>query len=338
LHGQPEDGDPGTTTVAAALICYCLGALVWFDASRLAVMLAIVTTSLLYFKTELHGISHQLTRRDLVSMLQFAVLTFIVLPILPDRNFGPYDALNPHQLWLMVVLISGVSLAGYVALRVVGQRYGTPVLGLFGGLVSSTATTVVYSRNGRANPAMINVAVVVILLANLVVLLRLSTLTAVVSLPVLPALLPVLGSGLLLGLAATLYRWRALTDGGNAPLPEITNPTEIRTALSFAAFYGAILLLSAWLSDRAGTAGLYAVALVSGLTDVDAITLSSLRLHDLGKLSTRETVVSISLAVLSNIGFKTALVFVLGGVELGRRAITGLLLTGAGIASALIFL
>lgn len=92
------------------------------------------------------------------------------------------------------------------------------------------------------------------------------------------------------------------------------------------------------MSDRAGAAGLYAVALVSGLTDVDAITLSSLRLHDLGTISAREAVMSISLAVLSNIGFKTALVFVLGGFELGRRAVTGLLLTAAGIASALIFL
>ncbi len=124
-----------------------------------------------------------------------------MLPILPDKNFGPYDGLNPRQLWLMVVLISGVSLAGYVALRLVGERYGTPLLGLPGGLVSSTATTVVYARNGRAQPAMINVAVVVILLANLVVLVRLTT-----------------------------------------------------------------------LSERAGAACLYAVALVSGLTDVDAIT------------------------------------------------------------------
>jgi uncharacterized membrane protein (DUF4010 family) len=185
---------------------------------------------------------------------------------------------------------------------------------------------------------MANVAVVVILLANLVVLVRLGTLTAVVSLPVLPVLLPVLGSGLIFGLAGTLYRWRALNDGANPPVPEITNPTEIRTALSFAAFYGVILLLAAWLSDRAGSAGLYAVALVSGLTDVDAITLSSLRLHDLGTISVREAVMSISLAILSNIAFKAALVFVLGGFELGRRAVLGLLLTAAGIATALFFL
>ena len=153
LQHKPDDGDPGTTTVAALLTCYGLGALVWFGFSTIAVMVAIVTTILLYFKAELHGITRSLTRRDLVSMLQFAVLSFIVLPILPDRNFGPYGALNPYQVWLMVVLISGVSLAGYLALRAIGERHGAPLLGLFGGLVSSTATTLVYARNGRDNPA-----------------------------------------------------------------------------------------------------------------------------------------------------------------------------------------
>jgi uncharacterized membrane protein (DUF4010 family) len=106
-HNQPtEENDPGTTTIIALLLCYGLGAMVWYDLSRLAVMLAVTVTILLYFKPELRGISQRLTRRDLVAMLQFAVLTFIILPMLPDRNFGPYDAINPYQVWLMVVLIS----------------------------------------------------------------------------------------------------------------------------------------------------------------------------------------------------------------------------------------
>lgn len=335
LRDTPDDGDPGTTTVAALLMCYGLGALVWFGFSTIAVMLAIVTTILLYFKAELHGVTRSLTRRDLVSMLQFAVLSFIVLPILPDRNFGPYGALNPHQVWLMVVLISGVSLAGYLALRAVGERHGAPLLGLFGGLVSSTATTLVYARNGRDNAAMAELAVVVILLANLVVLVRLGTLTAVVSLPVLPLLAPVLASGLVLGLGSTLYYWKTLTAGEKPPVPEITNPTELKAALGFGALYGVVLLLAAWLSNIAGPGGLYVVALVSGLTDVDAITLSSLRLFELGKLGANEAVTAIGLATLSNIGFKTALVFVIGGIKLGSRAAQGLLLTAAGIGAAL---
>ena len=105
-HNKPvEADDPGTTTVIALLLCYGLGAMIWYGFAELAVMLAIAVTALLYFKPELRGMSQRLTRSDLVAVLQFSVLTFIVLPILPDQNYGPYDALNPHQAWLMVCLL-----------------------------------------------------------------------------------------------------------------------------------------------------------------------------------------------------------------------------------------
>lgn len=243
------------------------------------------TTALLYFKTELRGISQNLSRRDLVSILQFAALTFIILPVLPDRNYGPHNALNPYQIWLMVVLIAaGASLAGYVALRLVGQRYGAVLLGLLGGLVSSTATTLAYARHSKDSEGLAQLAVVVILLANLTVLIRLAVVSAVVSPSILPQLLPVLGCGLALGLAAVAYWWRKLSKQSEVLMPEISNPTEICTALGFGLLYAAVLFFAAWLSDIAGSGGHYAVALVSGLTDVDAITLSSLRLFELGKL------------------------------------------------------
>jgi len=331
LRERDALADPGTTTVIAIVLCYGLGAIIWYGYGTLAVMLGITTTILLYFKTELHGWTQNLTRRDLVSVLQFAVLTFIVLPILPNRNYGPYDALNPHQIWIMVVLISGVSLAGYIALRVVGQRYGAPLLGLLGGLVSSTATTLMYARHGRNNRPLVALAAVVILLANLVVLARLAVVSGLVAPAVLPKLLPVLAAGLAPGLVLTALTWRRFGSGTEAPVPEITNPTEIRTSLGFGLLYAAILFLSSWLSDLIGNRGLYAVALVSGLTDVDAITLSSLRLYDLGKLEATGAVTAIGLAVIANIGFKLGLVFAIGGGVLGRRCTAGLLACAAGI-------
>lgn len=327
--------DPGTTTVAAIIICYGLSAIVWHGYSTLAIMLAIITTILLYFKTELQGISRNLDRRDLISILQFAVLTFIILPILPDKNFGPYKTINPYQIWLMVVLISGVSLAGYIALRLVGQRYGTALLGSFGGLVSSTATTLVYARRSKYNQNIIPLAVVVILIANLVVLIRLSVFSAVVSQSILPQLLPVLGSGLLLGLGVTVYWWRKINQQNEMPVPEIKNPAEIQTALSFGLLYAVVLFLAAWLSDIAGSRGLYAVALVSGMTDVDAITLTSLRLFELGKLEATETVTAISLGILSNIAFKLGLVFFIGGSLLAKQCALGMIATSSGIGLGL---
>lgn len=334
-HQDDSTADPGTTTVAAIIICYGLGAIVWYGDTKLAIMLAIITTILLYFKTELHGITQNLGRRDLVSILQFAVLTFIILPILPDENFGPYKAINPYQIWLMVVLISGISLAGYVALRWVGERRGASLLGLLGGLVSSTATTLVYTRLSKDNQYFMQLAIVVILIANLTVLIRLAIISSVVSPDILPQLLPVLGSGLLFGIGATVYWWRQFNQHSDIPAPEINNPAEIRTAAGFGLLYAIVLFFAAWLSDIAGSRGLYAVALVSGLTDVDAITLTSLRLFELGKLQAAEAVTAISLGIMSNTVFKLGLIYFIGSALIAKRCATGMIATMGGIGLAL---
>ena len=317
------ENDPGTTTVIALLLCYALGAMIWYGLATLAVMLAIAVTALLYFKPELRGLSQRLTRRDLVAVLQFSVLTFIVLPILPDQNYGPYQAFNPHQAWLMVVLISGISLAGYTALHLVGTRYGAPLLGFLGGLVSSTATTLIYAKHSKGNQAMSYLAASVIVIASMMVLLRLLVVSAVVAYGTLPALLPVLAGGFLFGLAVALYNWRKMTQATELYIPETSNPAELHTAIGFGLLYVVVLLGAAWMADIAGSRGLYVVALVSGLTDVDAITLSSLRLFNLGQLSEYQTVTAIALAFLSNLAFKFGMVVFIGGWNLARHVAIG---------------
>lgn len=180
-HEAFHDVDSGTTTIAAVIACYLLGALVMTGHVRVAVILSIFVTLLLHFKAELSGVARKLEQRDLVSILQFAVVAFVVLPLLPDRGYGPYAALNPRHIWSMVVLISGLSLVGYVALHLFGRQHGALLLGLFGGLVSSTATTVTYSRHARDGASSIALAFDVILTANLVLLLRLGVLALVVA-------------------------------------------------------------------------------------------------------------------------------------------------------------
>ncbi len=334
----PDTGDPGTTSVVALLVCYALGAMVWHGHAGSAVMLGIATTVLLYFKAELHGISRSLTPVDLISILQFGVLALVILPLLPDRCFGPYDALNPRNIWLMVVLISGVSLAGYAALRIVGARHGAALIGVFGGLVSSTATTMIFARHARAHAALARTAMVVILLANIVVLLRLSVVTFIVAPTILLPLVSVLGFGLLLGIGATLWGWRQIESGDQLPLPQVANPTEIRTAIGFGALYALVLVLSAWLQDIAGSRGLYLLALASGLTDVDAITLSSLRMFSIGRLDAAQTVTAITLATLSNLAFKTGLVMVIGGAVLARFTLPGFAAIAAGLVGGLLLM
>lgn len=322
-HRQPDPDDPGTTSVVALLLAFCYGAMVWYGYRTSAVMLGILSTILLYFKAELQSISKQLTRRDITSVLQFCVLSLVILPILPDRNYGPYDTLNPYQVWWMVVLVSGVSLAGYAALRIVGQRHGALLLGVLGGMASSTATTLVYSRHARAVTSLQPLCLVVILTANLIVLCRLGIVVAILQPAILPTLLPVLGAGLLAGFSFVAFAWRRMN--GNAELPELDlrNPTELATALTFGAVYAGVLLLSAALTDEAGNLGLYAVALVSGLTDVDAITLSSLRLFGQEKLLASEATTAILLAMLANLIFKFGIVVSVAGGTMAKRLSAG---------------
>ncbi|HSW14512.1 MAG TPA: DUF4010 domain-containing protein, partial [Solimonas sp.] len=305
--------DPGTTTTTALLLCFLLGVLAWYEHPQLAVALALVATALLHFKAELHGVIRRLSPQDIVSFLQFAIVTFIVLPVLPDRGYGPYEVLNPYRIWLMVVLISGLGLAGYAVLRIVGQQRGMPLLGVLGGMVSSTATTLAFSRHMRAQPTLAPVAAFVILVANLVVLLRLGVLASIVAASVLPLLVPVLIAGLLPGLLLAWRHWSGMQKSSEVPALEVGNPSEMRAALAFAALYAAVLLAVAWLNEIAGTGGLYLAAAVSGLTDVDAITLSTLDLHRNGRVEASVVVRVIVLAYCANLLFKFGMAWSIAG-------------------------
>lgn len=335
---NPDPQDAGTTSVAALLLCHVLGFMVWEGWVRLSIMIAVGVTALLYFKTTLRGWATRLTARDWNSILQFSVLSLVILPVLPNQNFGPFDALNPYQVWLMVVLISGVSLAGYAALQLVGGRYGAPLVGLFGGLVSSTATTLVFARDGRKRTEFAPIAALVIVIANLVMLVRVAVVCAVLAPDLLRQVAIIAGPGLGLGLLALALQWKTLMTHDGTPVPDTKNPTELRAALTFGAIYAAVLLGAAWLSDVAGSKGLYLIALVSGLTDVDAITLSSLRLFSLDRLDAILTVTAIGLAMIANLAFKTTLAVSVGGRSVAKRVLAAMVAVGLGLGGGLVWM
>lgn len=319
-RGSKADDDPETTTTLALLLCYAYGALLWFGYTQIAITLAMATAVLLYFKAELHEVTHRLSREELLSFFQFAVIAFVVLPLLPDRGYGPHEALNPYKIWLIVVLISGVSLAGYAALRLIGPGRAAPVLGVLGGLVSSTATTLVFARHTRADARHAPVAAVVILTANLCVLLRLAVICALVAPRLLPELGLMLGLGFACGLPFCLPRGETQAE---APPLEIKNPTELPAALSFAALFALVLLATAWINDRLGAGGVYGIAALSGLTDVDAITLSALRMSNSQELSGTQAATAILLAYAANLVFKYGVVLSADRDLLARRAALG---------------
>lgn len=333
-----QESYPGFTSEIAVITCYGLGAAVWHGYGTLAVMLAITTTILLYFKAQLKRITEAMTPKDMHSILQFAVLSFVVLPILPNSDFGPYNAINPRQVWWMVVLISGLALAGYMALRIVGARHGAAVLGIFGGLASSTATTMMFSRHAAQHPDLLRLAMPVILIANIMVMLRMWLVSAVLAPSLTASLTIVFAGGIIPGLLMALFAWRALRDGGELPMPEVKNPTELRTAISFGLLYAVVLLASAWLQDTAGDKGLYIVALASGVTDADASVLSTLRMFNLEKIAEANAVTAVVLALIANLIFKIGLVISIGGRSLAVKTLPGLLAIGGGLAGGLLLI
>jgi uncharacterized membrane protein (DUF4010 family) len=328
--------DPGLTTAIAMLIAFGLGAMVYFDQAAPAVAVAFATTAILYFKPHLHAFSRKVRQRDLYAVFQFGLVTFIILPVLPNRDYGPFDSLNPQHIWLMVVLISGLSLCAYVVLKLVRGRWGGPLLGLLGGLVSSTATTLAFGRQARRNSGLSRTAAVVVILASTVLMVRVAVEVAVVNPALLlhlwlPALLMFLA-----GLAVAALVWRK--SGTETELvTETKNPAELTGAVAFGLLYGVVLLAVSAGMHYFGSEGVYVVSLISGLTDVDAITLSNARLAGTGVIEPLQARNAIVIAILANLAFKLAAVRIIGTARLARWTALGFAAIAlAGIASLFI--
>lgn len=306
--GQAE---PGQTTEFAALVMYGVGA--WVVAGSMAVPIVIggMVAVLLHLRDPLHRFVQKIGEDDLKAIMQFVLISLVVLPVLPDREMGPYDVLNPFQIWWMVVLIVGLSLAGYVAYKILGANAGAALGGVLGGMVSSTATTASYARRTREEPEGGRLAAMVVMIASTVVYVRILVEVAAVAPGHLRTLGPPLGAMLGLALVLSAAVWFLGRKKG-AELPQQENPAELKSALLFGVLYAAVLLAVAFARQRFGTAGLYTVAALSGLTDMDAITLSTSRLVQGAKLSPETGWRAILLASLSNLLFKAGIVAVLG--------------------------
>ncbi len=326
-----------TTSVVAMVVTWFLGLLCGIGDFGHAVAIGIVVVSLLHFKGALSGFAGRITPDDFTSILQFGALSVLVLPLLPDVAYGPDGSLNPREIWLMVVLVAGVGLAGYLALRLAGQRYGAPLAAIAGGLVSSTATTLVMARHARAGgsaPA----AATLILIANLTMLARLVLMTAIVAPALLSGIALVMGAAGVAGGGAALRLWRESRTDDAAPLPQVGNPTDLRVAVGFGLAYGLVSFLAAWLAARLGDAALLALAFASGLTDVDAISLSTLRRFQGGWIDAATVTDVIAIAVVANLLVKSVIAFSAGGREVGRRCAIGMALIALAIGSALLAL
>jgi uncharacterized membrane protein (DUF4010 family) len=313
-----HEREAGLTTGAVGLATYLLGGLVLFGQVKTAVVVAISLVVLLASKEKLHAWSRNFSRMDVYHALQFAAVTGIILPLVPDQPYGPYGAFNPHTIWLMVVLVSGLGFLGYVAMRAFGEGRGLAVTGLLGGLASSTATTLAMSRQSREAPRTGTICALAIVLACTVMLARVAVLVGAVSLPLLGSLAPWLLLVAVPGIAFSLAHRTSFLSGHRAPdgTREVRNPLSLRVAIQFALLYALIVLLVRWAQANFGGAGVYLASFLSGLTDLDAISLSLSQLAGSGGIGLQDATRAILVAAGANSLLKLGLASSLGGPAL----------------------
>ena len=316
-----KETSPGLTTEIAALLMFGVGAYLVVGHPNPAIALAGVVAVLLQFKRPMHAFVARIGEADLRAIMQFVLVALVILPVLPDRAFGPYGVLNLHNIWLMVVLIVGLSLCGYVAYKLFGQKAGAVLAGVLGGAISSTATTLVHARrphDGKDELETARLAALVLVAATAMSFARVLAELAVTAPGVFGRLAGPLFVMLLLTvlLSAGLF----LLGRGDHGAPTVQgNPAELKLALFFGVFYALALLGIAAAQDAFGATGLYTVAILSGLHDLDAITLSTARLVDLSQVTPEVGWRLILTASMSNLVMKAGIVGLLGNTPLLRR-------------------
>jgi uncharacterized membrane protein (DUF4010 family) len=318
-------------TETGILLMFCCGIIVRTGPVLLAASIAGIIAVLLHLKTELHSLALKFSRDEIRSILQFVLLTLVILPVIPNKSYGPYDFFNPYNVWLMVVLIVGISLTGYIFYKFLGKRAGVFLTGFFGGVLSSTATTFSYSKASKNSNDSIVYAGLIILIAWATlygrVLLELAVTSPQFSSIRIPLLIMTIFAVLPL-----LWIWRR-SKGVVSQEHLPGNPSELRTAFIFALLYSAVLLASSFFKDRFGGSGLSVLAVIFGITDVDAITLSTGRLVNTGQILEDEGHSIILIAIVSNIFFKGLVVWVLGDKRLTKIvAVPWLISLAAGAA------
>ncbi len=330
-------GDLGITSMVAALLTFGLGALAVLDHLFEATAAAVVTALLLDLKPRLHAWLRRLTPRELNAAFELLLISVVLLPILPNKGYGPWQALNPYAIWWMVVLIAGIGFVGYFAMKIGGARYGAVLTGITGGLVSSTAVTLTLSRLARTAPGHVDAMGSGILAACGTMFPRILLVASVINPALfLPLLAPVAVATAVTYLAAFVLWRRAghtAAEHGETPL---SNPFQIGMAIRFSLLLAVILLLAEAAREWWGDAGLYGLAAISGLTDVDAISLSVARLSR-DAIEPPVAVMAIFVAAASNTLVKSLLAGYVGGRALGLRVgLPSTLALAGGLLAAII--
>jgi uncharacterized membrane protein (DUF4010 family) len=313
---------PGITTEASYILTFLLGAACARGMVLEASSTALVVTMLLAGKEQLHGFAQALPQKDVAAALKFGVISLIILPVIPNREFGKgWWAVNFYKTWLMVVLMAGIGFAGYILTRVIGPRGGTGLAGLVGGLVSSTAVTMTFSKRSREAPALSGACSLAIVAACAVLYVRVFAEALIVNAPFARSL--ALPLAILFGFSVVLVAllWsRAAAGGGSGETGAVPykNPVELAPAIQFALLFAGVTMVFR-LAHQFGARGTWTAAFLSGLSDMDAVTLSTAQLTRDGGMTLRDGSVAVLLAATANTLVKLGLALAFAGAGTRRQ-------------------
>jgi uncharacterized membrane protein (DUF4010 family) len=332
-------GELGITTEITSLLAFIAGALCGWDQVGVASVTTVVCLLLLTLKDFLHRLAQRVEIEDVEATLKFAIISVIILPLLPHQNFGPppLDVINPYKIWLMVVLIAGLNFLGYLLVKILGNEHGFLVTGILGGLVSSTAVTLSFSQRSRREPAMASAFVLAIVVAWSIMFLRVVVMVGLVNTTLAGGLAVALGGMAVVGLIVSLWLWRRSRSHETGAVAAGANPFELSEAIKFGLLFGIVTIVAKAAQVYLGATGLYLAGAVAGLTDVDAISLSMANLAATSPESAKVAERTIILAVLSNTLVKAGMAAFMGTPALRRIiVVVTLLLLIAGAAGILI--
>ena len=312
--------DLGLTTLMAALLTAILGAMAMHSETGAVVAIIVggTVTVLLSAKDPVHEFADRIEETERLASAKFILVVLVVLPALPDRSLESLYGLNPRFIWLMVVFVTGLGFVAYLLAQFLEPEQSIAVTGVIGGFVSSTATTVSMAEKTAQNETLYHICAFAVVTASIVMFPRALIEVAVVNPTLLPSVAVPLGAMTAVGIiaAGTLY-WRT-TSGETVDPDKLQNPFRLKPALLFGVVFAVVLLVSEHAHEWLGTSGVYATAFLSGLADVDAMTITLSKLAAEGTISTQVATTGIVIAAIANTLVKAALALLLGTYRLGR--------------------
>lgn len=320
-----QNKNAGATTEIAGFFSYLIGILTAMSLDLYATVITLLVVLILYFKAPLHQFARRIGKDEFYDTIKFIAVVFVVLPLLPNATFAPLDVLNPYEIWLVVVLISTISFASYIAIKLIGPKKGIGLSGFLGGFISSTAVSMSFSSLSKKNVKVVSPFVFAVLIASSAMFFRIMVTVSILNSDLLSYVYkPLLGMGVI-GFGFCIYYW---FKKEGQPMKSVTaeslhlqSPFQLISAIKFGLFFAAMIFISKFALIYFGNKGIYVTAFLSGIVDVDAISVSMANLSSTGTIPLTTGAIGVTIAAMTNTFSKAFIVLFFGSREVGMRVL-----------------